>query len=535
MSTLPSQVFTTQEIKYIEQEHAKSKDGHCYDLMEKAGRAVFDEMRKVNSRPNMVYVLVGRGNNGGDGYIVAANLLRLHIPFRLFAIGQPKEESEAFTAFSYFKQLGGKIEYALPDLQYEENCGNSPDIVIDALLGTGLDSEPRSPYDEWIDFINSTKAYTISIDVPTGVNADTGKVYTDSVVANKTVCMIGLKTGLLTGDAVDYVGELTVHDLGIDCSAFHGSFDRVEDERVSILPTFLTTYEDIKSDLPQRAPSYHKGNSGKVVVIGGSHGMGGAICICGMGALRAGAGLVKVVTNKANIYALLAVRPELMTVDIVDHGAVQAAIDWADVIAIGPGLGMSANAEKILDMVMEAEKPTIIDADAINIIAALGSTYLRRSIFTPHVAEAARLLNCTPDEVNADRFKAVVDLQKKCGGVVLLKGAGSLICDGKWIYIVREGSPAMASGGMGDLLTGIIAALKAQGLTQMQATIAGACIHGRAGSLAGDTNGMIGTLALDLLPFVRYLVNKRPGLAIPLNGQSEIGSFEAMAKTSLLD
>ena len=172
-----------------------------------------------------------------------------------------------------------------------------------------------------------------------------------------------------------------------------------------------------------------------------------------------------------------------------------------------------ARAEALVDMVLSADKSTILDADALNIVSQHGMSFNKRTILTPHPGEAARLLGTSVDKINADRYKAVYELQQHSGGVVLLKGAGTLVCDGKSIVIVTEGSPAMASGGMGDLLTGIIAALRAQGLSQMQATLAGACVHGRSGQLSGEDFGIMGTLALDLLPYVRYLVNKRPGLA----------------------
>ncbi len=519
--SLPHQVFTTQEIKCIEQEHAATNNGHCYDLMEKAGRAVFEAMRQVNSHPNMVYVLVGKGNNGGDGYITAASLLKHHIPFRIFAVGIPHTDSEAYTAFSYFTQLGGQVEYELPDLVEEAHNGNSPDIVIDALLGTGLESAPREPFAKWIDFINSTKAYVISVDIPSGVNADTGMVYTDSVMANKTVCMLGLKPGLLTGDAVDYVGEIVVCELGVDVSSFHGTFDAREMDGASYLPIYLSNYEEVIPDLPVRMPSAHKGDAGKVLLIGGAKGYGGAISICGHGALRAGAGLVKVATDKVNVTALNSLRPELMTLDMHNSLALSDAIAWADVIAIGPGFGLEPNNEIILEEVLSADKPTVVDADALNIMARVGLSFCKRAILTPHPGEAARLLGISTERVNADRYHAVYELQQRCGGIVLLKGAGTLICDGKSIIVIQEGSPAMASGGMGDLLTGIIAALRAEGLSQMQATVAGACIHGRAGYLSGEYYGAIGALALDLLPFVRFLVNKRPGLIEQLQNQHQ--------------
>lgn len=512
-SSLPHNVFTTQEIRMIEQEHASANNGHCYDLMEKAGRAVFDEMRQVNAHPNMVYVLTGKGNNGGDGYIVAAMLLKHHIPFRLFSIGQPHSDSEAFTAYSYFTQVGGKVEYELPDLSVEANSGNSPDIVIDALLGTGIVSAPREPFGQWIDFINSTKAYVISVDIPSGLDADTGTVYSDGVIANKTVCMLGLKPGLVTGDAVDYVGDIVVSNLGVDVNSFHGKYSASEVDGAPYLPIFLSTYEDIIADLPVRTLSAHKGDSGRLLLVGGAAGYGGAILMCAQGALRAGAGLVKVATDKSNSVAINAARPELMTVDMNNLDEFKEALAWADVIAIGPGLSQSEHAEKLVELVLGADKPAVLDADALNIISRIGNSFSRRTIMTPHAGEAARLLHSTVDKVNADRYHAVYELQQRNGGVVLLKGAGTLVCDGKSITIIKEGSPALASGGMGDLLTGIISALRGQGLSSMQSTVAGACIHGRAGTLSGEDFGIIGTLTLDLLPYIRYLVNKRPGLA----------------------
>lgn len=508
--SLPHHVFTTQEIRMIEQEHAQVNNGHCYDLMEKAGRAVFEEMCAVKPHPRMVYVLTGKGNNGGDGYIVAAMLLKHRIPFRLFALGQPHADSEAYTAFSYFTQVGGVVEYELPDLAAETALGKGPEVVIDALLGTGLESAPRDPVGSWIEFINSTKAYVVAVDVPSGINADTGTVYTDSVMADKTVCMLGLKPGLVTGDAVDYIGEIKVATLGIDVNSYHGKITASEVDGAPYYPLYLATYDEVLADLPVRTQSAHKGDSGRVLIIGGSLGYGGAISIAGQGALRSGAGLVKIATDKANVSALNAARPELMTVDMCDDAAMAQALSWADVIAIGPGLGQSARAEHLVDMALAADKPTILDADALNIVSHHGMSFNRRTILTPHPGEAARLLGTTATKINADRYKAVYELQQHCGGVVLLKGAGTLVCDGKSIFIIKEGSPAMASGGMGDLLTGIIAALRAQGLSQMQATVAGACIHGRAGTLAGVSGGINGTLALDLVPFVRLLVNKRP-------------------------
>ena len=184
-------------------------------------------------------------------------------------------------------------------------------------------------------------------------------------------------------------------------------------------------------------PSAHKGDAGKVLVIGGNKGYGGAISICAQGALRAGAGLIKVATDKGNVTALNTRRPELMTVDLHDSLAMQQAIAWADVIAIGPGLGLDPENEVLLEDVLNAEKPTVIDADALNVMAHMGLSFCKRAVLTPHPGEAARLLGTTIDRINSDRYKAVYELQQKCGGVVLLKGAGTLICDGKSIVVIQ--------------------------------------------------------------------------------------------------
>lgn len=502
MAKLSHLVFTSAQIRAIEKDHAQHHDGHCFDLMEEAGKSVFANIKSHCPSCDEVWVFAGSGNNGGDGYIVAALLLDAGIKHRVFALNKPHPGSEAATACEYFLSLGGKVEHELPDL----NEGR-PDVIVDALLGTGIKSAPRAPVDEWILFINRCRAYTVAVDVPSGVNADTGTVEGDCVQADLTVCMLALKPGLLTGDAVDYTGEITVDSLGIDVSVYHG---RLQDQDGATIPPLLRrSYEDIRDDLPHREKTANKGDCGKVLIIGGSRGMGGAARICAQGALRAGAGLVKVVCDAANISALNAGLPEAMTVDFNDDEAVAAALSWADAVAIGPGLSQSDRAGELLRRALSFKGPVVVDADALNLIALGEFNLSDKIIMTPHPGEAARLLGITPREVNEDRLKSAVMLQKKFGGIVLLKGAGSVICDGKRITIVQEGSPAMASGGMGDLLTGIIAAFLGQDLTPKQATVAAACVHGRAGTLAGREGGVIGTLATDLTPYVRALINGR--------------------------
>lgn len=496
---LPHHIFSSQEVKAIESLYAKDHHGSCFDLMQRAGRAVVDEILKLNMQDCNVWIFVGRGNNGGDGYIVASLLDEQHVQYRLFSLGEPHEGTEAYLAYQYYLSIGGKIEYSLPN--FDEN---PPDIIVDALLGTGLNSAPRSPFDDWILFINRMHAYTISVDVPSGLNADTGVVVGDCVKADLCVCMLALKAGLLTSDAVDYTGKIIFNDLGFKVNNYWGSKSPMVS---STLPVMRKDYEAIIEDLPVRMRSAHKGDSGKVLVIGGQEGMGGAINICANAALRTGAGLVKAATHHNNVSALNAHRPEIMTVNFTDLNVMQQAIDFADVIAIGPGLSVDDNAVALLSLIKDTQKVVIYDADALNVIAKTSCQIAKRCVLTPHPMECARLLHINIEKVQENRLLATTLLQQKFGGVALLKGAGTIVCDGKFLTIINEGSPAMASGGMGDLLTGMIAALVAQGLSVRDAVISAACIHGKAGYLAGRDHGVIGTIASDLLPYVHKLVN----------------------------
>lgn len=501
-SNLPLQVFSSSEIRYIESQYAAGHNGHCYDLMEKAGQAVFAQLLRYVPAPSEVWIFNGRGNNGGDGYIAAACLKMHNIPHRVFALGEPREGSEACTAFRYYQSMNGKVEFELPSPN-----DTPPDAIIDALLGTGIESSPREPASSWILFVNRCNCFTLAVDLPSGLNADTGEVPGECVSADVTVCMLGLKPGLLTGEGVDFAGEVVFEWLGIDAAKF---YDHTKAEKLPKLPCRRRGYEDIVDELPVRVPSSNKSDSGKVLIIAGSAGMGGAAILCGEGALRSGAGLVKVALDRVNLSALNAVRPELMSVDVDDEDAVEQALDWAEVVAIGPGLGREQRTVRMLGLLNgHPTLPQVCDADALYFFKDDLLEPSVRRVITPHPGEAARLLECSPEEINRNRLEAAFELQRLFQGVVLLKGAGTVICDGKRFTIINEGSAAMATGGMGDVLTGVIAALIAQGLSVQQAAVCGACLHGRAGQMAGEEGGMIGTLPSDLLPQLRSLVNGR--------------------------
>ncbi len=513
MSKLPYEVFTSDEVKQIEADHAKSHNGHCFDLMQKAGKSVFDYIVRECGDAKEVWVFCGKGNNGGDGYIVASLLLENGIKHRVFATGIPHEGSEASFAYELYVKQGGSVEYELPNSGIVSDGTSDiihvskPDLIIDALLGTGIESAPNGITAKWISYINKLDTYTVAVDVPSGVSADTGCVHGMCVCANATVCMLALKPGLLTSDAVDFVGEVEFASLDVDTSGYHEIL--TESSYKSPLPIFQVGFDDLQSELPLRLPSYNKGDNGKVLIISGSRGMGGAAIICGNGALRSGAGLVKIAMDSSNVSSMLSVRPELMSVDIDDEQAVVNAISWSDAIAIGPGLGVNDRTAKLISLLNDVEDQNMVfDADALNVLSTFEQDYYRENrILTPHPGEAARMLNISADEVNADRLLACYKLQQKYGGVVLLKGPGTVVCDGKSLTIVNEGAPSLATGGSGDLLTGIIVSLLGQGLSLEKAAVVGAALHGRAGFIEGTKKGMIGTLPMDLCQTIRELIN----------------------------
>lgn len=497
---LPHLIFNSAEVYSMEHDYAKSHGGSSFMLMERAGEAVFRKILEIKPDVKTVFIFAGSGNNGGDGYIVARLLLERGIDVSLFATSPARANSEAETAYKRYLAAGGRVYTSLPS-----ESANA-DIVVDALLGTGLKSDIRAPYDRFIEFINKLNAIKISIDVPSGLNADTGVVSSDCVIADYTLCMLALKTGLFTADAVDYTGEVSYESLSFDTLPYYKKLSA--DEGGPYLPCLNRYYENIIEDLPLRLKSANKGDCGKILIIAGAFGMGGASILCGIGALRGGGGLIKIATDARNFSAINAYAPELMTVDFDNASELGKALSWADVVAIGPGLTQNERATYLFDMVTKFDKCVVYDADALNLMAATKNfNFLQKKILTPHPGEAARLLNTTVEKIHTDRFDACYRLWQKYGGVVLLKGAGTIVCDGVHLTLINEGSPAMASGGMGDLLTGLIASLLAQGASLNTAAVVGCCVHGRAGLMCGSDNGVIGTKAGDLALYIRRLVN----------------------------
>lgn len=459
-------------------------------LMSRAANAAFDSLINTWGDPECVQVLCGTGNNGGDGFLIADLAHKRGIRTQVLQVGDAdKIGGDALLAREQALANGVEI------LGFEEGAVMPLGVIVDALLGTGLGGDVRGHYVEAIDEINAAGAAVLAVDIPSGLCSDTGRVLGRAVRADLTVSFIGLKRGLFTLDAMDYTGELQFADLGVPAQVYQQ------------VPT--DTYRlELEILLEMQAPrpaTAHKGLYGTVLVVGGDYGMAGAAALAAEAALRCGAGLVRVATRPEHVAALVARAPEIMARGVESGEDLQPLLESADVLVVGPGLGQSPWSEYLFRAAMDSGKPMVLDADGLNLLAAGRSGSRPGLIITPHPGEAARLLSCSNAQIQADRFAACRALQEQTGAVAVLKGNGTLIADAQQLLLSDYGNPGMASGGMGDVLSGVIGSLLAQGVEPLQAAALGVCLHGAAADIAAE-EGMRGLLASDLMPWLRELL-----------------------------
>ncbi len=493
MRTLPIELYRAAQVRELDRIAIQERGIPGYTLMSRAGEAAFQLLRQRWPKAWRVEVICGGGNNGGDGYVVARLARQAGLDARVMTLVDPATlHGDAATAWQ------DACVAEIPISTFNAAALSDADLLVDAILGTGLEREVSGGWREAIAAMNAHSAAILALDIPSGLHADTGAVLGTAVQAASTITFIGLKQGLFTGQGPTYCGEVHFAALGVP---------------PDIYPTlhpacWRYTGEDLLTLLPRRSRSAHKGCFGHVLVIGGDQGLAGAARMCAEAAARCGAGLVSIATRAVHAGLQAAVRPELMFHGVETPEQLEPLLNQATVIAIGPGLGRGEWGQSLLPIVLASDKPLVLDADALNLLAVEPS-YRDDWILTPHSGEAARLLKMTPAQVEADRFTAVEEIALRFGGVVVLKGAGSLIAskaDGS-VALCTAGNPGMASGGMGDVLTGVIAALAAQGFPLFAAAKAGVELHGRAGDQAARAGGERGLLATDLLPFLRKLVN----------------------------
>lgn len=490
-AALPVPLYRAAQVREIENAAIQRHGVSAELLMERAGRAAWDAFRATWPNAERVSIVCGSGNNGGDGYVFAQHALDHGRKVRIIALTAPHLLRGVALAAAD-KILGRGITLQ----SMSAGALETADVVIDAVFGIGLDREVGGLWRQAIESMNTSRKPILAIDIPSGLNADSGRIMGAAVHASATVTYLGLKVGLYVGEGPDFAGRVLFSDLDAPKGACEGVV-------ASALRIDLDQFRD---RLGRRRRAAHKGEFGHVLVIGGDHGFAGAARLAGEAAARIGSGLVSIATRPEHAFAISAARPELMAHGIGSASQLGPLLGRATVVAIGPGIGQSDWAQGILGRVLESSLPLVVDADALNLLAR---DPCRREnwIITPHPGEAARLLSLTAAEVQADRLRAVDALQSRFGGVVVLKGCGTVIGDGGGPpALCDQGNPGMASGGTGDVLCGVIAGLVAQGLDRSTAAKLGVCLHAAAGD-ACAVRGERGMLASDLIAELRPLAN----------------------------
>ncbi|BCR04098.1 bifunctional NAD(P)H-hydrate repair enzyme [Desulfuromonas versatilis] len=502
-------LLTAEEVRELDRQTIEQVGIPGAVLMENAGRqAVAHLLRRFGSlRPGPVLVLAGKGNNGGDGYVIARCLLDLGWRVRTLVLGERQAiGGDAGINLEVLLKLGGAVEFAADAAALAEALQRQepPALIVDALLGTGLSSQVGGLYARAVDWINASGARVLAVDVPSGVDATTGRILGKAVRADLTVTFAAAKVGLAVYPAAERVGELAVAEIGIPAALSRALPDR----------HLLVEAGEAAALLPARPAAGHKGTFGHLLVVAGSTGKSGAAAMTAEGALRAGAGLVTVGCPRS-IHPTLEVKlTEAMTapLDEVDGGLSLQAQEqvrelWAgkQVLAIGPGLGLADETRALVrHLVRECPLPVVLDADGLNSLegkpAILNQRTAGTAVLTPHPGEMARLTGLSIAEVEADRLGVARRFATAYGAVLVLKGARTVIAlpDGR-LRINASGNPGLATGGMGDVLTGLIAGLIAQGSPAEEAAVLGVFLHGLAADRLRKTLGEAGMTASDLL------------------------------------
>lgn len=491
MNDIARRLYSAAQVRELDRRAIERQGIPGYTLMQRAGEACWNEIRRRWPRARQLAVVCGGGNNGGDGYVIARLARGAGLPVTLYLVGPAAGKGDAVKARADWLAGGGTEALLLPDaLQGAE-------VVVDALFGIGLSRPLQGPAAAAVDAMRSARAQgagVLAVDIPSGLDADSGRLWGAAVQADVTLSFIGRKLGVETGDGPACAGERLFDDLGVPPETYEGLAPEAT----------LLGVEELPRLLPRRPRDAHKGSHGHVLVVGGDTGMCGAALLAGQAALRSGAGLVTLATRSAHAATLTAAQPELMCQGIEDPALLRRLMERADVVAIGPGLGQDDWGLGLLAEVLDSSLPLVMDADALNLLAR---EPIRRDnwVLTPHPGEAARLLKLGTVEVQRERPAVALALARRYGGVAVLKGAGSLVA-GAQLRLCDRGNPGMGVGGMGDALTGIIAALIAQGLQLEQAAGAGVLVHALAGDLAAAA-GERGLLPSDLISHLRRVVN----------------------------
>lgn len=505
--TTPPPIYPTADIRTIETAAAPTARP---SLMERAGRvAAEDAVRLTLDRPGPILIACGPGNNGGDGFVMARHLLQAGRAVAVAFTANPESlPPEAYGAFKSWQAAGGDTS---SDLPAAPERGWS--LVVDALFGIGLKRPVEGRYRSWIESLNAQPCRRLALDLPSGIDADTGAVLGTAFRATHTSTFIALKPGLLTLDGPDYAGEILVQRLEVDALSF------LQPRGHAVLPSLF------REHLRPRPLNCHKGLFGDAGIIGGASGMVGAALLAARAALHLGAGRVLVGILDPAGPAVDPMQPELMV------RPPETLLELASALAVGPGLGQSEAATALLGAAILRSAPLVVDADGLNLLGRVPqlkealAARAAPTVLTPHPAEASRMLGCTTAQVQADRVGSAQRLAREYAAIVVLKGCGSIIATpgGRW-YINSSGHGGLATAGSGDVLTGLIVGLLAQGWPAEAGALAAVHLHGRAAEqLAHNTVGPIGLLAGELIGPARRIFNQwishastAPGSELPM-------------------
>ncbi|MGB5323915.1 MAG: NAD(P)H-hydrate dehydratase [Pseudomonadales bacterium] len=440
-----------------------------------------------------IVVLCGAGNNGGDAFLVARAAKASGAAVKVFAFADSR--GDAATARAALQGDGVTVQ---SHAQLDAATLATADLVVDGLLGTGAAGPPRDSYAAAIALVNAACRPVLALDIPSGICADSGRLLgAAAICADLTVAFIGFKRGLFTDAATEHVGTLVLATLGVDCAAYPVTSSAA-----------LCDFDALEQRLPARKANHYKNRSGHVLVIGGDYGMAGAVILAGRAAMLCGAGLVSVATRTEHVAAVVAAQPELMVHGIHSAAALAPLLARATVLVIGPGLGQSAWSQQLLLKAAASGIPAVVDADALNLVAANCKLLpCGDALLTPHPGEARRLAAGFAIDPGTDRFELAGALQRSSAKNLLLKGAGTIIANSDQMRLCPYGHPVLATAGSGDVLSGVAAALLAQGMSMHEAAQLAACLHAHAGEQWAARHGARGMLAGDLIAVIRELLN----------------------------
>ncbi len=490
MESLPAEVYSAAQVRAMDR-HAIEKAGvPGYKLMQRAGGAALDAVRRHWPGATKLAILCGAGNNAGDGYVLARLARAAGLEVRVAALSDPRRlGGDALQAYADFTAEGGRHG------DFDATALAGSELVIDALLGTGVDRPVEGAWRDCIDWVNRSGLPVLALDLPSGLDADTGLPQGAAIRATRTIAFIALKTGLFLGAAPDHVGGLELADLDIPAGS--------RDAEAPVLRRMDGRLAAVA--LTPRRRTAHKGDHGRVLVVGGLA-MAGAARLAGEAALRTGAGLVTLATSAPSAAAVVSARPELIAHALRGRAGLAPLLAAADAVAIGPGLGVDRRARRLFEQAIDGGRPVVVDADALNLLAMHPRRHVDW-ILTPHPGEAARLLGTDAATVQRDRLAAAKSIVERFDGVCVLKGAGTLVQTRDALpWICDRGNPGMATAGSGDVLTGIIAALLAGGCAPALAAAAGVLLHAEAGDRASRA-GERGVIAGDLIAELHGVVN----------------------------